>query len=210
MWWHRGGALNASLQFTSVSEHVGPQQSLSLQEDQFGPFPPGWKCRVDTLGKTYYVDHNTRSVTWNRPFTNEALHNDTQNAPLPAGWEQVYTHETKPFYIDHNTRTTTWEGPRRDPLPSGWERRLTSPTSFYFLDRNTETTAVDDPRMPSSLDANASQYERNFRRKLIFFRNHPIIHVQSGNCEIKVWRSHIFEDDGLDYGDFSRITRLYA
>ena len=41
--------------------------SISAFEDQQGRLPPGWERRVDNLGRTYYVDHNTRTTTWNRP-----------------------------------------------------------------------------------------------------------------------------------------------
>jgi len=33
------------------------------------PLPPGWEKRSDAAtGKTYYIDHNTRTTTWNHPF----------------------------------------------------------------------------------------------------------------------------------------------
>lgn len=41
--------------------------TISTFEDQQGRLPPGWERRVDNLGRTYYVDHNTRTTTWNRP-----------------------------------------------------------------------------------------------------------------------------------------------
>ena len=31
------------------------------------PIPAGWEEKVDNLGRTYYVDHNTRTTTWTRP-----------------------------------------------------------------------------------------------------------------------------------------------
>uniref|UniRef100_A0A1D1YQV7 E3 ubiquitin-protein ligase n=1 Tax=Anthurium amnicola TaxID=1678845 RepID=A0A1D1YQV7_9ARAE len=43
---------------------------FSSFEDQLGPLPPGWERRVDHLGRTYYVDHNTRTTTWTRPSLN--------------------------------------------------------------------------------------------------------------------------------------------
>lgn len=42
-------------------------RALSPFEDQFGPLPSGWERRVDNLGRTYFVDHNTRTTTWHRP-----------------------------------------------------------------------------------------------------------------------------------------------
>lgn len=173
---------------------------------------------------------------------------------LPAGWEQRFTPERRSYFVDHNTRTTTWVDPRRQQyirmygqnpngnnttiqtqpvsqlgaLPSGWEMRLTNTARVYFVDHNTKTTTWDDPRLPSSLDQNVPQYKRDFRRKLIYFRAQPALRILTGQCHVKVRRSHIFEDsyeqimrqsagdlkkrlmikfdgeDGLDYGGLSR------
>lgn len=171
---------------------------------------------------------------------------------LPALWEERHTPEGRAYFVDHNTRTTTWVDPRRQqfirmyggqnqnntlqqqpvsqlgPLPSGWEMRLTNTARVYFVDHNTKTTTWDDPRLPSSLDQNVPQYKRDFRRKLIYFRSQPALRILSGQCHVKIRRSHIFEDsyaeimrqsamdlkkrlmikfdgeDGLDYGGLSR------
>ncbi|OIW29084.1 HECT-domain-containing protein [Coniochaeta ligniaria NRRL 30616] len=280
--------------------------TLSPFEDAQGRLPAGWERREDNLGRTYYVDHNTRTTSWNRPTGTGAAENRNQeaatqverqrhqnrtlpedrtgaNSPtlaqqqaasaaqanqqtmvntgatspgtgeLPPGWEQRWTPEGRPYFVDHNTRTTTWVDPRRQqyirmyggqnapnggiqqqpvsqlgPLPSGWEMRLTNTARVYFVDHNTKTTTWDDPRLPSSLDQNVPQYKRDFRRKLIYFRSQPAMRILSGQCHIKVRRSHIFEDsfaeisrqsatdlkkrlmikfdgeDGLDYGGLSR------
>jgi E3 ubiquitin-protein ligase NEDD4 len=287
---------------------AGPRQTgtFSSFEDAQGRLPAGWERREDNLGRTYYVDHNTRSTSWNRPSasgTTETQRNErdanTQverqrhqnrtlpedrtgaNSPslqqqqaggnaanaatmlatgattagtgeLPPLWEQRHTPEGRPYFVDHNTRTTTWVDPRRQqyirmyggqnanntiqqqpvsqlgPLPSGWEMRLTNTARVYFVDHNTKTTTWDDPRLPSSLDQNVPQYKRDFRRKLIYFRSQPALRILSGQCHVKVRRSHIFEDsyaeimrqsatdlkkrlmikfdgeDGLDYGGLSR------
>ena len=177
---------------------------------------------------------------------------------LPAGWEQRHTPEGRSYFVDHNTRTTTWVDPRRQQyirmygqnpngnnttiqtqpvsqlgaLPSGWEMRLTNTARVYFVDHNTKTTTWDDPRLPSSLDQNVPQYKRDFRRKLIYFRSQPALRILTGQCHVKVRRSHIFEDsyeqimrqsagdlkkrlmikfdgeDGLDYGGLSRQARI--
>ncbi|KJZ78712.1 Putative E3 ubiquitin-protein ligase hulA [Hirsutella minnesotensis 3608] len=330
-----GGAAQANLPHHSVSSSSTPGPAapngggssrpvsqLSPFEDNQGRLPAGWERREDNLGRTYYVDHNTRTTSWNRPTANGAaesrsdreaatqverqrhqnrtlpedrtgtssptlLQQQGQSQPgggspnasnsnvstanngntammhtgatspgtgeLPPGWEQRWTPEGRPYFVDHNTRTTTWVDPRRQqyirmyggqnnangqiqqqpvsqlgPLPSGWEMRLTNTARVYFVDHNTKTTTWDDPRLPSSLDQNVPQYKRDFRRKLIYFRSQPAMRILSGQCHIKVRRSHIFEDsfaeitrqspmdlkkrlmikfdgeDGLDYGGLSR------
>ena len=289
-------------------------RNFSTFEDNQGRLPAGWERREDNLGRTYYVDHTTRSTTWTRPTAsydrgnqrtqmeantqmerrahqNRMLPEDRTgaNSPslaeaasssgsgntasavsmmatgatingtgeLPAGWEQRHTPEGRAYFVDHNTRTTTWVDPRRQQyfrmysqstngnnttiqtqpvsqlgaLPSGWEMRLTNTARVYFVDHNTKTTTWDDPRLPSSLDQNVPQYKRDFRRKLIYFRSQPALRILSGQCHVKVRRSHIFEDsyaeimratatdlkkrlmikfdgeDGLDYGGLSRSAR---
>ncbi len=302
-----GGPAPISQPVANGTPHAAAGRTFSSFEDSQGRLPAGWERREDNLGRTYYVDHNTRSTTWNRPSAsynerdqraqNEAttqverqrhqsrmLPEDRTgaNSPtlqpsrpsgdttasavsmmatgattlgtgeLPAGWEQRHTPEGRPYFVDHNTRTTTWVDPRRQqyirmyardagnatiqqqpvsqlgPLPSGWEMRLTNTARVYFVDHNTKTTTWDDPRLPSSLDQNVPQYKRDFRRKLIYFRSQPALRVGTGQCHVKVRRSHIFEDsyveimrqsptdlkkrlmikfdgeEGLDYGGLSR------
>lgn len=288
-------------------------RNFSTFEDSQGRLPAGWERREDNLGRTYYVDHTTRTTTWTRPTVafdrgdqrtrmeantqmerrahqsrmlpedrtgsnspTPAADQPSTNAPpsasavsmmatgvttsgtgeLPAGWEQRHTPEGRAYFVDHNTRTTTWVDPRRQQyirmygqsttngnttiqtqpvsqlgaLPSGWEMRLTNTARVYFVDHNTKTTTWDDPRLPSSLDQNVPQYKRDFRRKLIYFRSQPALRILSGQCHVKVRRSHIFEDsyaevmrasasdlkkrlmikfdgeDGLDYGGLSRFV----
>ncbi|XP_066482347.1 NEDD4-like E3 ubiquitin-protein ligase WWP1 isoform X2 [Tiliqua scincoides] len=139
------------------------------------PLPPGWEQRKDLHGRTYYVDHNTRTTTWERP------------QPLPPGWERRVDDRGRVYYVDHNTRTTTWQRPTMEsvrnfeqwqsqrnqlqgamqqfnqrylysasmltaendplgPLPPGWERRVDSNDRVYFVNHNTKTTQWEDPR----------------------------------------------------------------
>ncbi|XP_055205210.2 NEDD4-like E3 ubiquitin-protein ligase WWP1 isoform X3 [Gorilla gorilla gorilla] len=137
--------------------------------------PSGWEQRKDPHGRTYYVDHNTRTTTWERP------------QPLPPGWERRVDDRRRVYYVDHNTRTTTWQRPTMEsvrnfeqwqsqrnqlqgamqqfnqrylysasmlaaendpygPLPPGWEKRVDSTDRVYFVNHNTKTTQWEDPR----------------------------------------------------------------
>jgi hypothetical protein len=44
-----------------------PPANFSSFEDAQGRLPAGWERREDNLGRTYYVDHNTRTTSWIRP-----------------------------------------------------------------------------------------------------------------------------------------------
>uniref|UniRef100_A0A8C5B5D1 E3 ubiquitin-protein ligase NEDD4-like n=1 Tax=Gadus morhua TaxID=8049 RepID=A0A8C5B5D1_GADMO len=102
--------------------------------------PTGWEERKDGKGRTYFVNHNSRSTTWTRPVIQGANNiqvrrvvKDTVSNPqtpqpspysspksqhkpqqsfLPPGWEMRIAPNGRPFFIDHNSRNTTWEDPR--------------------------------------------------------------------------------------------------
>ncbi len=139
--------------------------------DERGPLPPGWERRTDHLGRTYYVDHNTRSTTWTRPSgnasTNDAAHASataadrarhsnralademlgvdtagaTASAPANAAAASSSAAATSSA-IASNSATTSGSG----PLPAGWEQRNTPEGRPYFVDHNTRTTTWVDPR----------------------------------------------------------------
>lgn len=173
-----------------------------------GELPAGWEQRHTPEGRSYFVDHNTRTTTWVDPRRQQYIRMYGQNATNQTIQQQPVS--------------------QLGPLPSGWEMRLTNTARVYFVDHNTKTTTWDDPRLPSSLDQNVPQYKRDFRRKLIYFRSQPALRILSGQCHVKVRRSNIFEDsyaeimrqpatdlkkrlmikfdgeEGLDYGGVSR------
>ncbi|XP_078525648.1 NEDD4-like E3 ubiquitin-protein ligase WWP2 isoform X2 [Lissotriton helveticus] len=137
-----------------------------------GALPPGWEQRELTNRRVYYVDHNTKTTTWERP--------------LPPGWEKRVDPRGRYYYVDHNTKTTTWQRPTAEyvrnyeqwqsqrsqlqgamehfsqrflyqpagasqendplgPLPSGWEKRQDN-GRVYYVNHNTRTTQWEDPR----------------------------------------------------------------
>uniref|UniRef100_A0A673CK11 NEDD4-like E3 ubiquitin-protein ligase WWP2 n=1 Tax=Sphaeramia orbicularis TaxID=375764 RepID=A0A673CK11_9TELE len=153
---------------TSNSEQAGSNAT----EPNTDTLPAGWEQRVLPHGRVYYVDHNTKTTTWERP--------------LPPGWEKRVDQRGRFYYVDHNTRTTTWQRPTAEsvrnyqqwqsqrsqlqgamhqfsqrflyqpsgapvendplgPLPPGWEKRQDN-GRVYFVNHNTRTTQWDDPR----------------------------------------------------------------
>uniref|UniRef100_A0A3Q3MUJ7 E3 ubiquitin-protein ligase n=1 Tax=Mastacembelus armatus TaxID=205130 RepID=A0A3Q3MUJ7_9TELE len=163
------GGVSSSSSATITTDGAKPRQQVPGASD------PLWEQRKDPHGRTYYVDHNTRTTTWERP------------QPLPPGWERRVDDRGRIYYVDHNTRTTTWQRPTMEsvrnfeqwqsqrsqlqgamhqfnqrylysasmmsaendplgPLPPGWERRVDSNDRVYFVNHNTKTTQWEDPR----------------------------------------------------------------
>lgn len=140
---------------------------LSSFEDSQGRLPTGWERREDNLGRTYYVDHNTRSTTWQRPSNNynEQVQRTQTNMQLERRAHQSRmlpedrTGASSPNLQDGQASTppggsanavsmmatgATTAG--TGELPAGWEQRTTPEGRPYFVDHNTRTTTWVDPR----------------------------------------------------------------
>ncbi|KAH3774569.1 E3 ubiquitin-protein ligase Su(dx)-like isoform X2 [Dreissena polymorpha] len=137
------------------------------------PLPNGWEERVDPQGRHYYVDHNTRTTTWERP------------QPLPGGWERRVDNRGRVYYVDHNTRTTTWQRPSTDFVQNvqNWTQAWNSNRSQAFeqlqnrtlfnstMMPNVPTTTPDDSLGPlpegweKRADANGRVYYVNHKNR---------------------------------------------
>ncbi|KAH9029541.1 HECT-domain-containing protein [Lactarius hengduanensis] len=152
----------------SAPSGVSAGPNFNPTEDQYGPLPPGWERRIDPLGRTYYVDHNSRSTTWNRPSSNQAANHHAQEGETNAARDQHSrriladdlleassggsniqrsgTTNSQPGNAavvgSGGTATTTGSG----SLPAGWEERYTPEGRPYYVDHNTRTTTWVDPR----------------------------------------------------------------
>ncbi|KAG0634839.1 hypothetical protein HOY80DRAFT_497497 [Tuber brumale] len=143
--------------------------NMSSFEDNQGRLPAGWERRQDNLGRTYYVDHNTRTTTWNRPSTtyNEsdqrvAMQQNTEaerqrhqnrmlpedrtgaNSPTPAAPPQPESHVSNATAASMMATGATTAG--TGELPPGWEQRHTPEGRPYYVDHNTRATTWVDPR----------------------------------------------------------------
>lgn len=156
---------NASANAQAASNNNAQMRNFNPHEDQYGPLPDGWERRIDPLGRTYYVDHNTRSTTWNRPSSNQTTNTHTQEGDTNAARDQhnrrilvddmleasggvnrsgsAVATNTAAAALAASTNTTSGGA---GPLPSGWEERYTPEGRPYYVDHNTRTTTWVDPR----------------------------------------------------------------
>ena len=152
----------------TMASNTSAQHNFNATEDQHGTLPEGWERRIDPLGRTYYVDHNTRSTTWNRPSPNQAVNHHTQEGETNAARDQ----HSRRILVDDLLEATSG-GPNTQPsgiagaqsgnaavvgpgggattagsgsLPAGWEERYTPEGRPYYVDHNTRTTTWVDPR----------------------------------------------------------------
>ncbi|XP_061577235.1 NEDD4-like E3 ubiquitin-protein ligase WWP2 isoform X2 [Cololabis saira] len=213
---------------SSTPAEPGPNNTSSTEQASVGTtepttetLPAGWEQRVLPHGRVYYVDHNTKTTTWERP--------------LPPGWEKRVDQRGRFYYVDHNTRTTTWQRPTAEsvrnyqqwqsqrsqlqgamhqfsqrflyqpsgapvendplgPLPPGWEKRQDN-GRVYFVNHNTRTTQWDDPRTQGSRQGGSpGAYDRSFRWKYHQFRFLCHSNALPSHVKISVSRQTLFED----------------
>uniref|UniRef100_A0A3Q2E9Q6 E3 ubiquitin-protein ligase n=1 Tax=Cyprinodon variegatus TaxID=28743 RepID=A0A3Q2E9Q6_CYPVA len=152
------------------SPQLSPYSSPKTQHKTQQSFlPPGWEMRIAPNGRPFFIDHNSRTTTWEDPRLKYPVHMRNKNSmepgelgPLPPGWEERVHTDGRTFYIDHNTKTTQWEDPR-----------LQSP-------------AITGPAVP---------YSREFKQKYDYFRKKLKKPADIPNrFEMKLHRNNIFEE----------------
>ncbi|KAI1187360.1 HECT-domain-containing protein [Nemania serpens] len=145
------------------NSHISP-----FVDPQGGRLPAGWERREDNLGRTYYVDHNSRTTSWTRP-TLASSSGDAQGEREAATQVERQRHQNRTLPEDRtgaNSPTlqhqqqaaaqqsaqnstmmhTGATSPGTGELPPGWEQRWTPEGRPYFVDHNTRTTTWVDPR----------------------------------------------------------------
>lgn len=94
---------NAESHASSTSSST---REFNAREDQYGPLPPGWERRVDHLGRTYYVDHTTRTTTWARPNRSNG---SPATAPSPSTGNAPASSQSSAARTGGGARTTADE-----------------------------------------------------------------------------------------------------
>ncbi|KAJ3375850.1 hypothetical protein GGF31_003055 [Allomyces arbusculus] len=163
---------------SSASSVSSMAATLNLADDQV-PLPAGWEMRTMPSGRPYFVDHNTRTTTWDDPRGQQSIPAAPPSAPSVA------------MTLDQRDEVL-------GPLPDGWEMRTAQLGRVYFVDHNTQKTTWDDPRLGEAVP----KYRRDFQEKLNHFRRQPEMRPQPGWCRFSVSRTMLFETS------IAALTRL--
>uniref|UniRef100_A0A8C0ZI51 HECT-type E3 ubiquitin transferase n=1 Tax=Cyanistes caeruleus TaxID=156563 RepID=A0A8C0ZI51_CYACU len=173
----------ATGQSTNHSSRRGSLQTYRLEEQPAHPvllptssgLPPGWEERQDEKGRSYYIDHNSRTTTWIKPVVQE---------------------DPRLKMSAHPRRKTSLDPVDLGPLPPGWEERTHTDGRIFFINHNTKRTQWEDPRLQNvAITGPAVPYSRDYKRKYEFFRKK--LKKQSdipNRFEMKIHRTTILED----------------
>uniref|UniRef100_A0A8C4FDU3 E3 ubiquitin-protein ligase NEDD4 n=1 Tax=Catagonus wagneri TaxID=51154 RepID=A0A8C4FDU3_9CETA len=165
------------------------QQVTQPSEMEQGFLPKGWEVRHAPNGRPFFIDHNTKTTTWEDPRLKIPAHlrgktsldPSSDLGPLPPGWEERTHTDGRIFYINHNIKKTQWEDPRL------------------------QNVAITGPAVP---------YSRDYKRKYEFFRRKLKKQNDIPNkFEMKLRRATVLEDSyrrimGVKRADFLK-ARLW-
>ncbi|XP_069379745.1 E3 ubiquitin-protein ligase NEDD4 isoform X1 [Paralichthys olivaceus] len=154
----------------TTSPEASPQHTPSPEATNESRFlPTGWEVRSAPNGRPFFIDHNTKTTTWEDPRLKIPVHmrkrpslDPADLGPLPPGWEERVHSDGRIFYIDHNTKTTQWDDPRL------------------------QNSAITGPAVP---------YSRDYKQKYDYFRKKLKKPADIPNrFEMKLRRSAVLED----------------
>uniref|UniRef100_A0A8C0YMY1 HECT-type E3 ubiquitin transferase n=1 Tax=Cyprinus carpio carpio TaxID=630221 RepID=A0A8C0YMY1_CYPCA len=185
------GANNAQIRRAvkdTVSNPQSPQPSpysspKSQHKANQSFLPPGWEMRIAPNGRPFFIDHNSRTTTWEDPRLKYPVHLRTKASldpgdlgPLPPGWEERVHADGRTFYIDHILLSTLG--------------------NYYPAAVYTKKTQWEDPRLQSpAITGPAVPYSREFKQKYDYFRKKLKKPADIPNrFEMKLHRNNILEE----------------
>ncbi|XP_071441501.1 transcriptional coactivator YAP1 isoform X1 [Hetaerina americana] len=178
--------LRSQQQQGSILGHQhGKQRSYDLGDD-LTPLPPGWEQARTREGQVYYLNHITRTTTWEDPRKSLAVQVQRQQqvasanpnsdvvgvgsvaGALPDGWEQAATAEGEIYFINHQTRTTSWFDPRipihlQRPAVLQQTQQASEVTGTNWSHRHSSTSSPTSPSSPSAARQNAQVCQQKLR-----------------------------------------------
>uniref|UniRef100_A0A4W3HL28 HECT-type E3 ubiquitin transferase n=1 Tax=Callorhinchus milii TaxID=7868 RepID=A0A4W3HL28_CALMI len=153
----------ARLRSASVTDGMGEPPAAAMQssaayELTTPGLPPGWEERKDTKGRSYYVNHNSRTTTWTRPIVQHA----DDGAPVPTANSSHLSEPQirRPRSLSSPTVTLSTPIEVRYYFASfssyqpGWEERVHLDGRSFFIDHKRINGKVIQICMSSYINLN--------------------------------------------------------
>jgi E3 ubiquitin-protein ligase NEDD4 len=93
--------------------------------------PPGWEERKDSIGRIFFVDHNTQSTSWKRPPPNvqepddHLIHHLQMEGDMISPTQRPVQHEIKGLDVNNSVFVNPIVSPSLHYSPSGFSRAAT-------------------------------------------------------------------------------------
>ncbi|CAF4464437.1 unnamed protein product, partial [Rotaria sp. Silwood2] len=199
--WQNNYARSHSV-FNQFEHRFLPQTDINTQSNDASDsteetLPEGWEKKHDSQGRTYYLNHISKTTQWEDP---RRMDNNIFDIPLPQGFEMRYTKEGQVYFVDHNTKTTTFRDPRYGLMPSILESNATAAPNY----RRSFSNKIRQFRYLCTTNATPGQLKLTIRRDNLF--NDSYTHIMQ--CQSSELRRRLYllfkGEEGLDYGGVAR------
>ncbi|CAF1005317.1 unnamed protein product [Adineta steineri] len=158
--------------------------------------PEGWQKMHDNQGRTYFVNHISKTTQWEDP---RRMDSNIFDMPLPNGFEMRYTKEGQVYFLDHNTKTSTFRDPRASLMLSNDESSDATPNY-----QRSFPSKIRQFRYLCSTNSTPGQLKLTIRRDQLFHDSFThIMQCQSNELRRRLYLSFKGEE-GLDYGGVAR------
>uniref|UniRef100_A0A8C7LGM9 HECT-type E3 ubiquitin transferase n=1 Tax=Oncorhynchus kisutch TaxID=8019 RepID=A0A8C7LGM9_ONCKI len=194
---HGSGARVSSPVIDVNTNHKRDHMQKSPGQDMSGPrhnhllpaMPPGWEERQDNLGRTYYVNHETRTTQWHRPIQRQNIHMEAQHAftarrQISDQEDSNDRHESPEVTFKSIELLATSAG-----LPPGWEEKQDSKSRPYYVNHNSRITTWTRPLIqvgciPPSFVLTLSQTTPGWEERVhsdgrIFYIDHSMYDIRN-------------------------------
>ncbi|XP_068432599.1 E3 ubiquitin-protein ligase NEDD4 isoform X2 [Clinocottus analis] len=155
-----------------MSPEDSPSQHIPSPEatHDSGSLPGGWEVRSAPSGRPFFINHMTKTTTWEDP----------RHPKIPV----------------HMRKRPSLDPSDLGPLPPGWEERIHTDGRIFYIDHNTKNTQWDDPRLQNSaITGPAVPYSRDYKQKYDYFRKKLKKPADIPNrFEMKLRRNAVLED----------------
>ncbi|XP_061737738.1 E3 ubiquitin-protein ligase NEDD4-like isoform X3 [Nerophis ophidion] len=184
---------------------ASPQHTLHPEATpDSGSMPVGWEVRSAPNGRPFFINHATKTTTWQDPRLRIPVQmrrrpslDPSDLGPLPPGWEERVHSDGRIFYIDHNTKITQWDDPRLQ------KSEITGPAVPYSRDYKQKYDYFRKKlKKPDNIP---NRFELKVRRNAVLEDSYrQILLVKRPELlKAKLWVE--FEGEkGLDYGGLAR------
>ncbi|KAF3830555.1 hypothetical protein GH733_004374 [Mirounga leonina] len=218
----RNSATGQPVSSSNHSSRRGSLQAYTFEEQPTLPvflptssgLPPGWEEKQDERGRSYYVDHNSRTTTWTKPMVQATA----EASQLRSGQSSVCPQPHVPT-SDSAQQVTQPSETEQGFLPKGWEdgkkELIQMEESSTLITVDIKRTQWEDPRLQNvAITGPAVPYSRDYKRKYEFFRRKMKKQNDIPNkFEMKLRRATVLEDSyrrimGVKRADFLK-ARLW-
>jgi E3 ubiquitin-protein ligase HECW2 len=105
----------------SIPERALVPRNVVTESD---PLPNSWEARMDSIGRIFYIDHTTRTTSWQRPTT--GMLPDQHRQQLDRRYQSI----RRTIYSRHRS-------PTRESISSALTRQMQASAQFESLFRDT-------------------------------------------------------------------------